>query len=424
MTTPAGFLLTMPDYDGTLAAARCLGSRGVPAYVAMSRLIAPAAWSRHVRARFACPPPRPVGSLFEWLLRFGKRHPGHVLYATSDDLAWLFAAHDSELSRYYRLYTPSSEAMLRVLDKKAMYGAASAVGLQTPPTEFPTNDEEIEDAVRRLVHPVLIKPRTQTLLFSELKGEVVADPAHTASRYRAFMADNHYGAELVRHRDDIARPMLQQYTPGAARAIYSVSGFCDETGEEFVARASIKVLQWPRRVGVGICFEDVAVDEELAEKLRSFCQHIGYYGVFEAEFVRDATGPRLIDFNPRFFGQMGFDDARGLPAAYLVYLAARRDRVGLRRAVEGARSWRPARRYIYVNRVALQSSLLLERILRVSGPGETERWRRWSAQPGSNTVDAIGDPADRIPGVVGGAAQFFHVLRHPRSVVRSVRFGV
>jgi hypothetical protein len=55
------------------------------------------------------------------------------------------------------------------------------------------------------------------------------------------------------------------------------------------------------------------------------CELSGYVGVFEAAFIRASTDPRLIDFNPRFFGQMRFDVVRGLPAPWRTYLP-RRDR--------------------------------------------------------------------------------------------------
>src|SRR5690242_812950 len=50
------FLLTMPAYGGTLAAARCLGERGVSVTMAGDTLLAPARWSRYVTRWETCPP--------------------------------------------------------------------------------------------------------------------------------------------------------------------------------------------------------------------------------------------------------------------------------------------------------------------------------------------------------------------------------
>lgn len=423
MNNASGFLLTMPGYHGTLAAARCLGSHDVPTYVASSELLAPAAWSRHIAERFACPAPRPTGGLLDWLVAFGKRHPGHVLYATSDDLAWLFAAHAQELGRHFRLYTPPLEVMHRVLDKQELYAAARAAGISTPATAFPV-DGEIESVVRRMPHPVLIKPRTQALLASELKGEVVSDAGQTTARYRAFVRANRYEDAISERFPDIVRPMLQEYSQQAAHGIYSLSGFCGQGDDGFVVRAAVKVLQWPRRVGVGICFEDAPVDEELAARLRALCARMGYYGVFEAEFIQRRRDRQLIDFNPRFFGQMGFDVARGLPAPYLAYLGARGERAALRQAIEQARAWHSDVRRVFVNRVVLESSLLLERLVFAAGVEEAQRWREWQADGCTKATDAHGEDGDPLPAVVGGVSQLYHVVRHPRSVLRSARSGV
>ncbi len=43
--------------------------------------------------------------------------PGHVLYPTSDDVAWPVASHSEALSRLFRLYTPPIESLVRLLDK-------------------------------------------------------------------------------------------------------------------------------------------------------------------------------------------------------------------------------------------------------------------------------------------------------------------
>src|SRR5215510_9027275 len=87
-------LLTMTQYAGTLAAARCLALQGVAVIVAADHLLAPALWSRAVSRRLACPAvERGPAALAQWLLELGAREPGAVLYPTSDELAWLISRH-------------------------------------------------------------------------------------------------------------------------------------------------------------------------------------------------------------------------------------------------------------------------------------------------------------------------------------------
>src|SRR3989338_8985296 len=99
-------LLTMPDYCGTLAAARCLGKAGFEVWMAGDTAKAPALHSRYVSKKLRCPPHTEADALVGWLLMRGRAAPGLVLYPTSDDFAWLQAAHAAELSKYFRLWAP------------------------------------------------------------------------------------------------------------------------------------------------------------------------------------------------------------------------------------------------------------------------------------------------------------------------------
>lgn len=404
---PPPFLLTAADYYGTLAAARCLGAHDVPVVVADDHLFAPTLWSRHVRRRVTCPPMSRLEDYLEWLTAFGDRQPGHVLYPTSDDLAWLMAAHRRELERRFLLYGPDLPTLLSVLDKGRLYGACKAVGIATPETWFPT-DEGVERLAGVVRYPLLIKPRTQVLSRTKSKGHVVERASELGPAYRAFRKENG------------GWPLLQAFYRSAL-GIRSISGFCTEGAEEFVVRSSQKVLQWPRHVGVGICFEDAPVDEKLASRVRALCRHVGYFGVFEVELLEHGPELMLIDFNPRFFGQLGFDVARGLPSPYLVYLAARGARDALHRAVERACAWEPRGRHLYVNRIALEWSIFVERLLGRADGGDAWRWEQWRTK--SRVHDAALDDDDRLPGIVDTAQQLWLLARHPRSIVRKALRG-
>ena len=88
-------------------------------------------------------------------------------------------------------------------------------------------------------------------------------------RYREFLERNRYGRKLLDYDGKANRPMVQAFYTEAAQNIFSLSGFVDRTGELFVARGAVKVLQRPRKLGIGLCFEEVPVDPELAEKVRA-----------------------------------------------------------------------------------------------------------------------------------------------------------
>ncbi|MGD0675494.1 MAG: carbamoyl-phosphate synthase [Polyangiaceae bacterium] len=413
------FVLTSARAFGTLAAARCLGDHKVPVVLVDAERFAPAAWSRHVALRESCPPIRPIGRFIDSLLAFGSREPGHVLYATCDDLAWTFAERQAELGKYFRLFTPPFETIAQVLDKRALYAACAAVGLDTPRTWFPETDEEVSAVARSARMPLIVKPRTQAFFTSSRKGFCVTSSAELGASYSAFARDNVYEPGTVARDARLWRPMIQALCED--EPIYSVSGFCDPRRDLFVARGSRKMLQWPRRAGVGIAFESAPLDRRLAEGTRRLCEATGFFGVFEAEFVDSGHGMQLIDFNPRFFGQLGFDVARGLPSPHFVYLAATEGFSELEDAVERANAWQAKSPIAFHHSAMIAWTRAVERLVGRSAspmpPGADGR------DADVLVVDAAADPADCLPGLVDAVQQICSALLHPRAALRSAARG-
>ena len=62
---------------------------------------------------------------------------------------------------------------------------------------------------------------------------------------------------------------------------------------------------------------------EIRESVRRICEATGYHGAFEVEFIPSADGDLLMDFNPRYYGQMQLEISRGLPIPELVACDAR-----------------------------------------------------------------------------------------------------
>ncbi len=410
----SGFVLTMASYYGTLAAVRCLGNAEVPVFMADADAYGPAAWSRHVTRRLRCPPPRSVDAFVQWLLDLGEWDPGHVLYATSDDLAWIIAAHEDVLRKHFKLLTPPFSAMAALLDKGRLYEACRAVGMHTPRTWLPTSWRDVERIAHEVDPPVILKPRTQVLFDTQFKGRVLWTREELRASYGEFLRTNRYDARMLARQPEVAWPMLQEFCGKPGDPIYSLSGFSDPRHDVFVARATYKLLQWPRQAGVGILFEDAPLCEDLTARVRRLCETTGFYGVFEAEFVEVGQERRLIDFNPRFFGQIGFDVARQLPSPYLVYLDAMGDVAGLRDAAREAQGWRRDRTIRFGNRAALRLTRAAERVV-----GQTiDRWAN-GASHGVPLLDASLDPDDWVPGILDGVQQVALAMIHPRATLRS-----
>ncbi|HET9452105.1 MAG TPA: carbamoyl-phosphate synthase, partial [Aggregicoccus sp.] len=350
-------LLTVAGFYGTLAATRAVGRAGIPVIMADSRLLAPARWSRFVARRERCPPVEQPQQLLEWLLEFGAQAPGAVLYPTCDELAWLFSRHREELGRVFRLYQPPLEAVYALLHKGQLQANAQAVGLDVPPTFFPRDEAQLEEVARQVRYPVLLKPQTQIFHALHSKGQQAETPEQLREGFRAACAEDTYSGALHDFDPEATRPMVQQFFTEAAEGIYSISGFIDASGKLVAARAAHKVLQRPRKLGIGLCFDAAEVEPGLAAGLEALAKRVGYYGVFEAEFIRAGGRSLLIDFNPRFYSQMAFDEDRGLSLAQLVHAAACGDGARVQALAEAARTWKAGGRHAYRHGFVLEVTL-------------------------------------------------------------------
>jgi hypothetical protein len=156
----------------------------------------------------------------------------------------------------------------------------------------------------------------------------------------------------------------------------------------------------------------------LQQLLEALCGRVGFYGVFEAEFAEHSGRQFLIDFNPRYFGQMGFDIARGMPLPWLAQLCATgHEDQAWQLAAHAARG---ERRYS-ADSLALRWHLFFGGILGAISATERRHWRQWLGARPEQFHDAIASREDRGPAIASTIARIWNTLTHPRSYWRSLR---
>jgi predicted ATP-grasp superfamily ATP-dependent carboligase len=398
-----------------LAAARDLGARGVAVALALDTWIAPVRWSCHVNRIVRFPGKRDPGRLLEWLSDFGRRCPGHVLYPTSDELAWVLSANKEILSRWFRLYSPSPQALVSLLDKVRLTHAAEAVGLRAPLSWCPADELEVSQLSRDLRLPVFVKPRVHFagLPFKVIRVDVAEDLVPV---WRTFQREARYPDFLRSHVPGLERPLVQ-LSHGRTHRVFTVDGFVDDSGELYSTRGCVKVLQMPRGSGPGVCFEAAPVPAPIEEGLRKLFVQNGFFGVFDAEFIEHEGQHLLIDVNPRFYNHMAFEIERGLPLPWLAYLAAIPDRRKLIAAIDDSkRDVGSARAYIH--RFPTRALLTVQRLAGGMSRQEHQDWIRWLASHNGHVVDPIRSSEDPGPGVAEIAFELTQMLRHPRAYFR------
>lgn len=412
-------LLTIADYYGTLAAARSLGRSGVPVTIADPKRCSTANWSKFATERLVSPAVEDGERFIEWLIALGKRDTKYALLPTSDDSAWLFSKYRGELERDFYLIQPPVDELYKLLNKCFLHQLCIECNVPVPKTWFPRSALDLESVLSEAVYPLMVKPRTQVLFPSRNKGTKVATDTELKDAFRRIGAMAHKPL-LERYDHDASVPIIQEFFADASEGIYNLSGFVSRDGQLSGLRAGIKVLQRPRRIGIGLCFEEAAIDEATAASIKRLVTKAGFVGVFEAEFIRTSHGNLLIDFNPRFYNQMAFDLDRGLPLAELAYYEAIGNDARVQSLISQSLKETANPTRVYSHRFLLEITLGLQGLSGALSKSEVKHWRDWIREHQGRTTDAVFDASDIAPSILDSLQHLYGYARHPRATIRSL----
>lgn len=402
-------VLCNASYYGTLAAIRSLGRAGIPVVTLDTGILSIGRYSRHSSVHLKSPPfDSPEWP--DWLLALGRSGPRRAIYATSDAVSFALADRREEFGSVFDLYQPSLNTIVSILDKGLLYKHAQAVGMDTPETWLPQSAVEAKKIVREVGGLLVAKPRSQLSVRTGLKGLLI-DASGEQNAYDNLLSEAADDNRFIKRFPEAAMPMLQRYYPEALDQVYSLSGFRDISGKHVAMRAALKILQSPRRMGVGLCFEDADVIPALAERTLRLCERIGYYGAFELEFIAAHGRMMLIDFNGRIYNQLAFDIARGMDLPRLIYAGATGRSDELSRLVQAEPCRKQVKPLIFCNSFGLSLTVAAKRAFRTMSSEEANRWRGWRQTAGDRVVDAVRDGDDPVPAIIDGAE---HIRRSMR----------
>ena len=385
--------------------------------VLASRAFSASSWSNFATRSYLAPQEKESQLFLERLLAIGASDPGQILLPTSDETTWLYTVHADELKPFFRLYQPSIETIRRILDKDLLAESSLKAGISILPSWSPSGVNEVVELAGTLPYPILIKPRTHVHRIRDDKGVVVYSASELIDQYRKVI-----DLESFRPADSPlisvpVLPFLQQFVEVRHEGVISVTGFIDPSGELFVTRCSTKILQRLGSVGVGICFESLPPIPSLSESVRRLCMELGYFGIFEAEFVRFNNDWALIDFNPRLFSQIAMDVRRGMPLPLLACLGAAGQTSELRDAITQAQRAEdsPA---VFCDSFTLRAILLAKSLSFRSSPEERTHWRDWRRKHAAHMVDFAFERRDPMPGLVHALSETYLGMRSIRRFLR------
>lgn len=394
-------MITQAEMASTLAAVRSLGALGIPVTVASRGLIEPAQWSRFASRRITHGLTRPL-DLLEWHLDFGRRNPGHVLLPANDSTAWLYARYRDELAERFAIRVPCGEALTTVLLKARLYAACESLGIPTVQTWTPRCNAQLQ-CIPEEAYPVLVKPQCSLFSMSSLKGVIAWDRESLPEAYEKCRREVRLDPFVTDAVASAEHPLVQRFA--RTDSVLNVSCFVAPDGALVGARCNRKVLQFPRRTGIGVCFEPSPEAPSLLCQVEALCRKTGYFGVVEAEFVEQDGKYRLIDFNPRFYNELSLEVARGLPLPLWSYELASGQPLSPPGCDTAPRTW--------VNGLHLALLLAGQAVSGKLSVAEAAHWATWLL-PRDGRLDAVVSWRDPLPGVVQAAGTIISAVRSPR----------
>jgi len=398
---------------GTLAAVRVFGRAGLQVTVGGSSWLAAARWSRFAAQHWHGATGASERVAQAVLGKWANRSQGHVLLAASDEMAWMFSHYKTELEKSFLVYVPDAQIIDSILDKQKLTEACVAAGIATIPTWFPRDLDAVNALSETLPYPILIKPRRHVFRVKHDKGFVVDDASALLAQF-GWIAEREHERTIYSENHPRPMPLLQQFIPDAVENVVSVSGFIDRSGTRFMLRSSRKIMQRSRPVGIGLAFESINLDPALAQVVITLCTSVGYYGIFEVEFVYFNNQWCLIDFNPRFYHQMALDVKSGAPLPLLAYFDACDDFVRLDRAICSSTNAVPAVHYGFRD-AATVCIVLLTRLLFSRSRASQKLPSKWTKK--MQIIDAAFDRKDPLPWLIHAMSEIrLGVLAVPRLI--------
>lgn len=275
-------------------------------------------------------------------------------------------------------------------------------------------------ALNHINMPCLIKPQTQVGSKTKSKGLKVSDQKMLVASYSHQRKNNQYESYIKDFGSGIDWPIIQEYYKEAMQDTLSIAGFISQNHSEFHWRASKKVMQTPRKIGVGLCFESINPPHWVIEQCQKLCQYLGYYGVFEIEFIRRGDQYLLIDFNPRYYGQMEFEIRRSLSAPMLLLeharlIPTRNDVVSIRKRVYASNEGD----YRYSTNWLFYLTLFCSWLGLNLSSSELKKWFHWKNRA-YKYFDAVFCRDDIKPFIYHLVTSIAKYVRHPRMAFRNL----
>lgn len=301
-------------FHSGLGIVRQLAGRGVRVVGLSAHPRAYGTFTRLCQVRAAPDSQTQPKELAEFLLNAAFHWQGAIIFPTRDADVLFLNRFRCDLERHYKLAIPSTESLLRVMNKAMLAEIASAEGIPVPRTVAVSDAVELKQGAEEVGFPCVVKP------VSSVHWRLGNNWKLVGSR-KAFRVNSlpELQQEYERVSDASSELLLQQWIPGATDQLVVWGGYL-RPGSDPVYFTARKTIQSPEEFGTGCVVENESIPELLEPSLR-LCRALGYEGIAEIEYKRDARDGRfkLIEINPRHWDWHQLGNASGINLTWTAY---------------------------------------------------------------------------------------------------------
>ena len=291
---------------------RALGRKGVPVYAVDYTRRGVGIYSKYCQGVFHCPDFRSddqgtMRRISSILKKLGRS----VIFPSNDDsVHFLVKNYDAVKKNAYMSFSDPN-ITYSCLNKKKFYHIAQRHSVRVPLTHFPANQSELNSILNLIRYPCIIKP----VLSKKFEHREGTKAKKVFSREELQDSFNYYSGKYS--------IMVQELVAGPDEDQYSVASYWRSGGEPVALFQARKCRSFPIEFGAGTLVESER-NPECAKIARKFMKDIAFQGIAEIEFKRDKVSGQLkiIEVNPRAWGQISLAEKCGLNFAYYSYLDA------------------------------------------------------------------------------------------------------
>jgi predicted ATP-grasp superfamily ATP-dependent carboligase len=316
-----------------LGVVRILRAAGVTAYVVSDdpQLVSQSRWFQPAPpSRSAATPEQDLAAYLE-----GLPVPRAVLMPCSDSWAVRIAAlPESITERFPRCLAPV-HVLERLADKGQLAEALREAKVPHPRTLLLDTAADVATIPSDALTHAFLKPRDSQRFFRRFgtKGFWVRSHHEAAQRWQDARSEGH-------------TMLFQEYIPGPPSRHYHLDGFIDSKGRMAAMFARRRLRMYPLDFGNNTLTVSVPLSEvtDARESLARLLDHVGFHGIFSAEFKYDERDSRfkLIEVNVRPWWYVAFAAQCGVDVVMMAY----REALGL--PVEPVTSYHVGRRCAYL----------------------------------------------------------------------------